>query len=285
MSEDNRFPNGSGYNPYTPYPQSNPYDRQIPYAPSMDKPRDTVVPVDAASAPIHHKEESAQPTGTPGVFAKDVKSTIPDEDVEEDPSFTYKGMQIVRGEYFTHMNEPAVTFVNSQIYVNTACIKKAPNVEYIQVLINPDEKKMAIRPSTEDVKDSFSWKTKRGAPKHVGCPILFAMLVDLLGWDPECRYKIIGKRIKSEGEYLFSFILDNRQMFKPTNYIDENGEERRKATRTPIYNDDWKNQFGLPVDEHQRAFQVNIFDGYAVFGIKSTKKKAAAEQENSQKEE
>lgn len=285
MNEDNRYPNDPGYNPYSRYPQSDPYHRQITYAPSIGKPQDSSDPVESSSAPLPLEEESTQLTAAPGVITKNMRSANPDEDVEEDPSFTYKGMQIVRGEYFTHMNEPAVTFVNSQVYVNTACIRKAPNVEYIQILINPNEKKMAIRPSTEDVKDSFCWKTKRGAPKHVGCPILFAMLVDLLGWDPECRYKIIGKRIKSEGEYLFSFNLDNRQMFKPTIYIDENGEERKKVSRTPIYNDDWKNQFGLPVDEHQRAFQVNIFDGYAVFGIKSTKNKAVAEQETSQKEE
>jgi hypothetical protein len=37
---------------------------------------------------------------------------------------------------------------------------------------------------------------------------------------------------------------------------------------------EWQNQFGLPVEEHRRLLQVNIFEGYTVFGIKD--KQAAA---------
>ena len=284
MNEDNRYTGGPSYSPYSSYPQNNPYLQQRVQTPPQDNTQETSAPSEPSHTSYAMEDENRTDFASTGLVPKEQKPAESDEDYEEDPSFTYKGMQIVRGEYFSHMNEPAVTFVGSRVYVNTACIRKAPDVEYVQILINPDEKKMAIRPSAEDVKDSFSWKTKSGAPKHVGCPILFAMLVDLLGWDPECRYKILGKRIKSEGEYLFSFNLANRQMFKPTIYIDENGEEHKRASRTPIYNDDWKNQFGLPVDEHQRAFQVNIFDGYAVFGIKAQKNKTAAGQESSREE-
>ena len=39
-----------------------------------------------------------------------------------------------------------------------------------------------------------------------------------------------------------------------------------KTSRTPTYPEEWKNQFGLPVEEHQKSLQINIFDGYAVFG-------------------
>mgnify|MGYP006974619655 CR=1 FL=1 len=27
------------------------------------------------------------------------------------------------------------------------------------------------------------------------------------------------------------------------------------------------NQFGLPVDEHRKSIQINIFDGYTVFTV------------------
>ena len=194
------------------------------------------------------------------------------DEVQEDPTFTYQGMQVVRGEYFAHINEPSVTFVNSTFYVNSACIKKAPTVEFVQVLINPVEKKLVIRPSSEDIKDSFSWLTKAKKPKHIVCKMFYAMLIDLLNWNPEWRYKIIGKMIRNRNnEYLFVFDLTRTEIYKPTIFIDENGVERKKVPRKPIYPDEWKNQFGPTFDEHTKAIQVNIFDGYAVFGIKDPK--------------
>ena len=35
---------------------------------------------------------------------------------------------------------------------------------------------------------------------------------------------------------------------------------------------EWENQFGLPVEEHRKQLQVNIFNGYTVFGIRENKK-------------
>lgn len=47
---------------------------------------------------------------------------------------------------------------------------------------------------------------------------------------------------------------------------------RVTTARTPSYPEEWKNQFGIPVEEHQKSMQVNIFEGYAVFDIQEKKK-------------
>ena len=36
----------------------------------------------------------------------------------------------------------------------------------------------------------------------------------------------------------------------------------------PVFPQEWQNQFGLPFEEHRKSLQVNIFDGYAVYGFK-----------------
>ena len=46
----------------------------------------------------------------------------------------------------------------------------------------------------------------------------------------------------------------------------ENGKQ--KTSRIPVFPSNWKEQFGLSVEEHRKRMNVNIFDGYAVFGIK-----------------
>ena len=49
-------------------------------------------------------------------------------EVIDDDSFSYDGYQVVRGEFFAHIYEPSFTFNNYKVSVNTACIKKLPDV-------------------------------------------------------------------------------------------------------------------------------------------------------------
>ena len=53
-------------------------------------------------------------------------------EVIDDDSFSYDGYQVVRGEFFAHIYEPSFTFNNYKVSVNTACIKKLPDVEYVK---------------------------------------------------------------------------------------------------------------------------------------------------------
>ena len=46
-----------------------------------------------------------------------------------------------------------------------------------------------------------------------------------------------------------------------------------RTSRTPVFPEQWQNQFGLPVAEHTKRMQVNIFNGYTVFGIKDKQEK------------
>ena len=76
------------------------------------------------------------------IQTNDEKNTIP---VTEDDAFSYDGYQVVRGEFFAHTYEPSFTFNSSKVSVNTACIKKLPDTDFVQILVNPDEKKLAVR--------------------------------------------------------------------------------------------------------------------------------------------
>ena len=159
---------------------------------------------------------------------------------------------------------------NYKVSVNTACIKKLPDVEYVQILVNPIEKKLAVRPCREEEKDSFRWCSsgKKRSPKQITCRIFFAKVISLMDWNPNYRYKILGKLIRSGNEILFIFDLTSPEIFPRT--LKDNGTVT--TARTPSYPEEWKNQFGIPVEEHQKSMQVNIFEGYAVFDIQEKKK-------------
>ena len=86
-----------------------------------------------------------------------IQSSSRDLQIIEDDAFSYEGYQVVRGEFFAHTYEPSFTFNANKVSVNTACIKKLPKTDFVQILVNPDEKKLAVRPCQEDEKDSFRW--------------------------------------------------------------------------------------------------------------------------------
>lgn len=205
----------------------------------------------------------------PGTYDLMIKEEMvtgqPEEEIINDESFSYDGYQVVRGEFFAHLREPSITFNNHKVSLNSACLKRLPEVEYVQILVNQNEHKLVVRPSSEDEKDSFVWCAMgvKRKPKQVTCRVFFAMIIDLMGWNPDYRYKLLGKLIRSGDEYLFTFDLTGAEIFQ--RFLVEGGKP--KASRTPIFPVEWKNQFGLSVEEHRKRLQVNIFKGYTVFSV------------------
>ncbi len=200
------------------------------------------------------------------IYMKQVSLSV-DTNIQDD-SFTYDGYQVVRREFFAHIHEPSITFNNCKISLNAACLNRLPEVDYVQILVNPDDKKLVVRPSGEDEKDSFPWcttKSTKRKSKQITCRMFFAKVVQLMDWNPDHRYKLLGKLIRSGDVYLFIFDLAETEIYQ---CILHNGE-KPKSSRLPVYPAEWQNQFGLPAEEHRKLLQVNIFDGYTVFGIKN----------------
>ena len=190
-----------------------------------------------------------------------------DEITDLGDNFDFDGFQVVRREFFAHTFEPSAVFNNCKFYVNSACLRKFPDSDSVQVLINRETKVMALLPCPDSAKDSFVWCSDKGGkrkPRMVTCKMFFAKIVDLMGWNPDYRYKLLGKMIKANGETLIAFDLSAAEMYKRT--ITDTG--KTKTSRTPVFPAEWQNQFGLPYSEHKKSMQVDIFDGYAVYSLK-----------------
>ena len=190
--------------------------------------------------------------------------------VVEDEDFSFDGYQVARGELFAHIYEPSITLSDCKVYVNMACIRKFPEYSYIQILVNPEMKKLAVRPCAEEEKDSFRWcsATEKRSPKQITCRIFFAKVFTLMGWDPNHRYKLLGKLIKTKKEMIFVFDLSGPEVYDRK--IGDDG--KRTSSRVPKYPAEWQNQFGIPVSEHDGSIMINIFNESAVFGMEKDPK-------------
>ncbi len=195
---------------------------------------------------------------------------VSDDEIEEVPSDIFGGFQIVRSEFFSQLHEPAITFNQGKINVNAACLKKLPNVKYAQILVNREKKMLAIRPCQETDIFSFQWcsyraKDHKRQPRQITAKMLFMKICTLMKWNIDYRYKILGKLVRSNNEYLFIFNMRSVQTF-----IREPAAEgeKPKSSRNPIFPAEWQNQFGIPFEDHQKALQINMFQGFAVYSIK-----------------
>ena len=48
---------------------------------------------------------------------------------------------------------------------------RVEHTEYVQILVSRKDHNLVIRPSTEDMKDSFPWISPGGNPRTITCRI------------------------------------------------------------------------------------------------------------------
>ena len=210
--------------------------------------------------------------------------------------FSYDGYQVVRRELFAHLREPAVVIRRDSVTFNTACIAGLEDAVYIKILVNQDNKRMVVRKCEENDKDALRWcieKPDKRKSRKMSNKLFSAMMYDMMGWNTDCRYKILGHKITHEDETMYIFDLLETEIFMDTKRKkkansdsvekkeelvtaetdqtpEQNQEEiaakvARKLNRIPFYPKNWKDSFGLSVEEHKKALETNITDGYIEF--------------------
>ena len=226
----------------------------------------------------------------------DEKEIVDQKAIELAKDFSYEGYQVVRRELFAHLREPAVVIRRDSVTFNTACIAGLEDAVYIQILVNQDNKRMVVRKCEENDKDALRWcvaKPDKRKSRKMTNKIFSAMMYEMMGWNLDCRYKILGHKITFEDETIYVFDLMETEIFldikgkrakkdtesqaitENANNIEEtatgdtdterSAEEIKRKNRIPFYPKEWKDSFGLPVEEHRKALEINMLDGYAEF--------------------
>lgn len=226
----------------------------------------------------------------------DEKEIVDQKAIELAEDFSYEGYQVVRRELFAHLREPDVVIRRDSVTFNTACIAGLEDAVYIQILVNQDNKRMVVRKCEENDKDALRWcvaKPDKRKSRKMTNRIFSAMMYEMMGWNLDCRYKILGHKITFEDETIYVFDLMETEIFleikgkrvkkdtesqattENANNIEEtassdtdiqrSAEEIKRKNRIPFYPKEWKDSFGLPVEEHRKALEVNMLDGYAEF--------------------
>lgn len=184
--------------------------------------------------------------------------------IAAEASFSFDGYQVVRREFFSHKFDPTLTIKGNSIIFNNACISRLEQVVFVQVLVNPTTEKLVIRPCDEGDRDAIRWciaKEEKRKSRQITCGLFTAKLYEMMGWEALYRYKLQGTKINYQGEQLYVFDLTSTEIYLPQSKdSDEPGSKPKRAA--PVYPADWRDSFGIPVQQHTESMQVNLMEGY-----------------------
>lgn len=179
--------------------------------------------------------------------------------------------------FLTHLRDPAIVIRKDSITFNTACITGLEDVVYVHVMFNNDLKRIVVRGCDENDKDALRWcvaKPDKRKSRKMSCKPFATLVYQKMGWDSECRYKMLGYRITFEGETLYVFDLLVPEIFhegqRKKNAVDsqDNAASTKPVnSRKGFYLDDIVGTFGVPVEEHRKESEVKQMDGYVSMGI------------------
>lgn len=166
------------------------------------------------------------------------------------------GYEVVRAQYFSTMQNPAMTISNGRLRFNTACLKKFENVEYVELLLNSVERCIAIRPCDKNNPNAIRWgrlKEGRWCASTLGCRGLAKTLFDIMEWNEDLRYRFRGQFLEQGDNKMMLFAFDEPEMIKVEEILlppKENTEEDEGETvkkKIYIFPPEWVGTFGQPI--------------------------------------
>ena len=213
------------------------------------------------------------------VYASAEEEPHPEEEIRfevEAGDFDLRGFEVARGEFFDNPRNPHAIIYHKFMKFSTACVRKFGKNNYIEILINPISRKLAIRPTTKENRNSvMASKPKNGIlyPRIIPTSAFSETMFHLLGWNIDYKYRILGTLYEQDGEIAYIFdTLDSEAYFKP-NVLSGKTEEADGESVQPLMPsgkriraipESWTSSFGRQfyaqeksVDELQRQSEAD----------------------------
>ena len=166
------------------------------------------------------------------------------------------------------MNTNYISFNREQCTIANSIISGFPEVDYVQIYINREKKKLALHLCDYMTKDSLKWcsDSESRNPRHMRGRIFFLKLCSLMNWDRANRYKIFGEYEEIDGEAYFFFDLDNHDTY--SRLINEKG--RTISVRLDSEGNPVKSRPRMMKADCPNQLRFEFINGQLVYGYDKT---------------
>ena len=165
-----------------------------------------------------------------------------------------KTFQVVRGDMFSRVHEPVIRITTNGITFNKSCVAKLPGTETVELLFNPVERMMVVRPCKPDHPNAIPWdsKYKSAAP-------LSKVLYDSMGWETDYSFRVPCQTVSNPnmavvGNAVLVFDLDN-YVGRAVSKKDEVIIARKEAEATSEQREDAKSYYYPPDDDEPQEIR------------------------------
>lgn len=145
----------------------------------------------------------------------------------QEGEFDFRGFEIAHAQYFQTSDKMTITISPDSITFGINSIRKLNSTLFVDLLIHPEKRYLAVRQSKKDSKYSYQWaKTSNGiiVSKVISATSFMPMLYELLNWDNNNKYRAIGYRKQKDNEIFLLFDLNNTEILIPNKSIPKDEE-------------------------------------------------------------
>lgn len=152
--------------------------------------------------------------------------------------FDLRGFEVTRSEFLDSGRRPTVTFGDKKIKFSMKCIRKFGSKNHVELLINPIERKFAIRPTDKKNRSAVvisKISNTNYYPRDISSAAFNDTLFSLFGWNTDCKYRIIGSLYEQDNELVYIFdIINSEAFFKSYILTTQESSEANSVSVQPL---------------------------------------------------
>jgi hypothetical protein len=130
-----------------------------------------------------------------------IMARVPEINIETEIAHI-TGTKRVRSELFCGKNTAVVTISDYGILFNASCLTLLKETAYVELLLHPAERLLAVRKATCRNKNAVPWKTN-----PISAQQLSQVIYELMGWKKYWRYKMTANYFEKNDEQTIIFDL------------------------------------------------------------------------------
>ena len=136
-----------------------------------------------------------------------------------------KTFQVVNGDMFSRVSEPAVRITTTGITFSKSCVSKLIGSEHVELLFNPVERMIVVRPCKADHPNVIPWDNK-----YKGAAPICKAIYDSMGWEGDYSYRVPCQTVYKPGA---SALGPRVLVFDLDNYVGRAANGRRDEVIIP----------------------------------------------------
>ena len=109
--------------------------------------------------------------------------------------FDLRGYEVADFKLFDDRQVPSVSLQKSDVKFNISCIRRMDCGNFVELLVHPGKKQIAVRPSAADNRCAIQWAGRTGQntePRLIACRAYIDTIYDIFGWKEGYRYRLYG---------------------------------------------------------------------------------------------